>query len=563
VGGEGKESALMTGSRRGWVLAGVLGLVFLVPAGSAGQAADRPASSSSGPYGTVAVGLAARDDSPMPPAVAPSSAARTRSLGVRVRRASVAAGAAPSASATALSATPFAAAAGTLVNFNGVSSRDSAATNFGAEVEPPDQGLCVGNGFVVEMVNSAYSVYDTSGKLLAGPFNVGAPFNEGDSEFVSDPRCHYDRATNTWFATVLTLKNEETTSSLDIAVNTSGDPRTRWTAYKVNTTGLGGASGPHEPGCPCFGDQPTLGIDPHNVYITTNDYSILGPQDNGAQVYAFAKRDLVTLSEGAHYVHFGKLKVAGIQAELVQPALTTGKPAAEYFLNSLDPNLTFDNRIGVWALTEPSNVAKGGVPKLSNVVLTSEPYGVPPQGEQKGASSLIEAGDDRMQQTQFINGSIWGELGTAVNLPNDPQQRAAAAWFEVRPTLSGGVISAAHMKRQGYVGVPGNYVMYPALQTTSTGAVGMVASLTGAKRYPSAAYALLAPAATEFGPVTVAAPGTGPYDPTGERWGDYSWAVLDPNGQAVWMATEYVPPKSSQTSNGLSNWGTRVFEVQP
>ncbi|MDQ6722414.1 MAG: hypothetical protein M3003_16700, partial [Candidatus Dormibacteraeota bacterium] len=38
-----------------------------------------------------------------------------------------------------------------LANFDGVSSLDSGLTNFGAEFEPPDQGLCAGNGFVVEM----------------------------------------------------------------------------------------------------------------------------------------------------------------------------------------------------------------------------------------------------------------------------------------------------------------------------------------------------------------------------------------------------------------------------
>jgi hypothetical protein len=27
------------------------------------------------------------------------------------------------------------------------------------------------------------------------------------------------------------------------------------------------------------------------------------------------------------------------------------------------------------------------------------------------------------------------------------------------------------------------------------------------------------------------------------------------------MATEYIPPLSTQTPGGLKNWGTRVFEV--
>ena len=89
----------------------------------------------------------------------------------------------------------------------------------------------------------------------------------------------------------------------------------------------------------------------------------------------------------------------------------------------------------------------------------------------------------------------------------------------------------------------------------------MMFTLTGANRYPSAAYAVLPATGNDFGPITVAAAGTGPYDPNASRWRDYSWPVLDPKADAVWLATEYIPPKSSQTSTGERNWGTRVLEV--
>src|SRR5947209_11601828 len=89
-----------------------------------------------------------------------------------------------------------------LENFNGTSSRDSEKTNFGAEFEPPDQGLCVGNGFVVEPVNSAYNIYRTNGTKVAGPFNVNLLFNDGFSQFTSDPRCFFDTPTNRWSAAI-------------------------------------------------------------------------------------------------------------------------------------------------------------------------------------------------------------------------------------------------------------------------------------------------------------------------------------------------------------------------
>src|SRR6185312_3974111 len=174
------------------------------------------------------------------------------------------------------------------VNFNGVSSRDSEKTNFGLEFEPPDQGLCVGNGFVVEPVNSAYNIYNTNGTRIAGPFNVNRLFNDGFKQFTSDPRCFYDKTTNTWFAVILFISSDSKVGRIDLSVNPTGDPSTHWTTYKINVTDLG------DPGCPCLGDQPLLGIDQYNVYVSTNEFSILGPQFNGAQIYAIAKSDLTT-----------------------------------------------------------------------------------------------------------------------------------------------------------------------------------------------------------------------------------------------------------------------------
>jgi hypothetical protein len=457
-----------------------------------------------------------------------------------------------------------------LENFNGTSSRDSEVTNFNQEFEPPDQGFCAGNGFAVDMVNSAYTVYSSSGSTVAGPFNINDVFDEGATQFTSDPRCYYDPTTNTWFATILFISGGDfgasgTTSHLDIAVNSPngpavnghpGDPTNPWIVYQIDTTDPGGN------GCPCFGDQPRIGIDSQNVYVTSDEFSISGPQYNGPQIFAFSKADLVALKPMVHYVEFSNLSIGGAQPVAPQPALTTGNPGAEYFLQSLDPNETFDNRIGVWALTNTRAVSSGGTPTLSNVVLTSEPYGAPPNAVQKGTTSRLNSDDDRMQQTQYINGSIWGELSTGVTIPGDSTERTGGAWFRVRPHLTSGKLdSSTKILQQGVVAVSGHYLIYPALQVAPDGGAAMVGTLSGRDMYPSAGISTLAPGASAFGPVHVAAPGTTHYDPTATRWGDYSWAVIDPSGKSIWLATEYIPPKSSQTTDGHANWGTRVMEV--
>ncbi len=212
-------------------------------------------------------------------------------------------------------------------------------------------------------------------------------------------------------------------------------------------------------------------------------------------------------------------------------------------------------------MTNRDAVTNGGTPTLSSTVITSEPYGIPPDAEQKGAPSAINSGDDRMQQAQFAGGELWGALTTAVTIPNDPAERAGAAWFAVHPTLKGKKIGGATIDRQGYVVKPGESVLYPAVQADAAGRAAMVFTLTGSNRFPSAAYATLKAGAANFGGPTVYGAGTGPYDPNATRWGDYSFAVLDPSADAVWGATEYIPPVKSQTSNGRRNWGTRVVEV--
>ena len=452
-----------------------------------------------------------------------------------------------------------------LQNFNGVSSLDSEVTNFGAKFEPPDQGLCVGNGFVVEPVNSAVTIYRTNGQVVLGPLNVNALFDEGFTEFTSDPRCYFDKATHTWVAIILFIGTDAQGNFInegrtDIAVNNSGDPTTPWTVYhlEANDDGTGGM--PSHPGCPCLGDQPLLGIDQENFYISTNEFSIFGPEFNGAQIYAISKKQLFGLSQHTHFVHFDNLNIGGASATSVQPATASSEADAGFFMNSLDPNGTFDNRIGVWALTDRHEVSEGGFPMLSSMVVTSEPYGVPPAAIQMGSTDTLDAGDDRLQQVQFINGDLWGALDTSITIPNDSASRAGIAWFQVRPHISHELISGPEIQHQGYIASLGNYVLYPAIQAGPDNTAAVVFTFTGPNNFASAAYAVMREGHHSFDAITIAAAGTGPYV-RGTRWGDYSYAALDPDHNRFWLATEDVPPVSSQTTTGVRNWGTRVIEV--
>ena len=470
----------------------------------------------------------------------------------------------PGAHFSALEAVPVAgssavsrsaAATRTLSNFNGTSSRDSQFTNYTLEFEPPDQGLCAANGFVLEPVNSAYRIYRTNGKSIRGPFNINDLYNVGGKEFTSDPRCWYDPATTTWFSVIVFLNDTGTVGTELIAVRHAKDPLGLWNEYAIDSTDPGGR------GCPCFGDQPRIGIDQQNLYITADEFSIQHPPFNGAELWVIDKAGLVAGKPKVNFVQFTHLSIAGHQPLAPQPALSTSAPRAEFMLGSLDFNGAGDHRLALWAITNRAAVTAGGLPTLSSTVIRSEAYANPPLPPQKGSTSKLNPDDDRMQQTETAGSTIWGELSTAVTPAGDTAPRGGAAWFQVKPRLANGVVTGGSMVRQGYIAARGKYLMYPAVQPDAAGNAAAVFTETSRSMFPSAAFATLRAGARNFGSPVVFGAGRGPYFRKSGRWGDYSFAVPATGSDAAWLATEYIPPKSSQTTDGHQNWGTRVVEV--
>jgi hypothetical protein len=91
----------------------------------------------------------------------------------------------------------------------GLAAADLPAAGAPYAVEPPDQGLCVGNGYVIETVNIIMSVYSANGggrlaltslDAFLGPLPAGFSLQAGKtSTGVTDPSCAFDRATRRWY----------------------------------------------------------------------------------------------------------------------------------------------------------------------------------------------------------------------------------------------------------------------------------------------------------------------------------------------------------------------------
>jgi len=312
-------------------------------------------------------------------------------------------------------------------------------------VEPPDQGMCVGNGYVVEAVNDVVNIFNYSGasvlpdntstNIVAGfPRNVNhavdlnsfygyAPaINRATGvrgQFVTDPSCYYDAATQRFFMVVLTLEVNPTSGAfttvnhLDIAVSQTSNPTGIWNIYRINVTNDGTNTGGTNPG-PYLGDYPHIGADANGFYITTNAYPWCCNGFSGAQIYAFSKAQLAAGAATVTMQHIDTSGTVNAPSDngSTQPGFTVwpaqspgassfelGAGGTEYFLSSnaadeathpkagTGGNYT-SSQIVLWALTNTAslNTATPSV-SLSNQILGVGGYALPPKANQPGSGT--------------------------------------------------------------------------------------------------------------------------------------------------------------------------------
>ena len=321
-------------------------------------------------------------------------------------------------------------------------------------LEPPDQGLCAGNGKVFETLNDVLAVYNPDGSVAAGPisqnefYNYPPAINRNGTgtahnirgPFVTDPSCLFDSATQRWFHVVLTLEVVPKTGAftgknhLDLAVSTSSNPSGSYTIYRLPVQDDGTDGTPNH-GCtvtdnnnnvvgpgPCLGDYPHIGADGKGFYITTNEYSFFGNDFHGAQIYAFSKQ---ILAAGAASVAVTQIDTHGLDngnsgftlAPAQAPpggAQATARHGTEYFLSSNAADEAHGNGVAVgprnsnevlvWALTNTSSLNGSPDLELSHTAVRVGRYNFPPASTQKvGPTPLRDCLNDLACSTA-ING---------------------------------------------------------------------------------------------------------------------------------------------------------------
>ncbi len=462
--------------------------------------------------------------------------------------------------------------------FVGLTGVGQATANGGIDLEPPDQGLCAGQGLVGEFINNAWTVYSPSGSQQEATIPSYAIFGQPSTDFFSDPRCYYDASTQRWILTefivgTVNSSGQETSPSVQyIAISNSFDPLGSYTIYSIDTTDSS------TPGCPCFGDFDQLGVDDNGIYIATNEFSIAQPVYNGVVIYALSKQLAETESTTGipPTVFEYRVTTDGFgQPYHVSPSSTPAgaqfAPGTEYFVES-NADAFSDDHLIVYAMTDTSLLAQPAPPPLAKTKIATEEYAFPPDATQKAGriplgkanqdpEGQLEADFDAIQEVTYVNGELYAEADTATAGGTD-----GAAWFEITPTLTSKGV-AATVANQGYVTAGKQNLIYPVIALNKNGQGDMAFTLSGPGYFPSAAYITFTPTGPT-GRIYVAAKGAAPEDSFtcysafvgpnygGCRWGDYSMGVA--MGSRIYLATEMIPNSSRDY---LTNWGTYVWSA--
>ena len=477
------------------------------------------------------------------------------------------------------------------LHFAGLSHYDQRNANGGNQfsVEPPSEGLAVGNGYIAEGVNNAFQVYNLFGSPLLPVvlttnqvFGLPPAIDQNSNiygPFPTDFRVFYDADIRRWFILQRVADNDAFgnvvfQSQIYLAVSQTDVPTGTFNIYVIDTTNV------TRPGCPCISDYPQIGADKNGLYISSNEFDFAFDYRD-VSILAISKTGLAAGAAAPTMAEFVIPPGMGYEFT-ISPATTppgasyfTANGGLEYFVSS-QANLISDSAMALWAMTNTASLGTSN-PDLSlvEIVIPTLSYILPPVARQRlgplpyggtvGATTppAIDGGDLRVLSVVYSGGRLYVTLATQVR---DSQGNALAggAFVVISPAYRVGSLTGSAL-RQGYLMVEQNNLLRPSIAVDAQGRGAIVFTLVGPGYFPSAAFvpfSSFAPAST----IQIAAAGVYPEDgftgydyPFVARWGDYSAAVVGDDGK-IYMATEFIPggPRTQ-----YANWGTALIGIPP
>jgi hypothetical protein len=429
---------------------------------------------------------------------------------------------------------------------------------------PPDSMGDIGPTQILFVENGRVKVFDRSGVL--GALNVtGTTFFASvlsANEEVTDPQVRYDRLSQRWFVTELSLPATAIANKILIAVSSgptiTGSSSFTFFQFQHDLIGTTPNADTGQ-----FADYDSLGVDRFALYIGVDVFNQAGTNFTGTTGFVVNKGGLLagTLTVTA----FRQLASGAVAGPFAPRGVSNDDPeATEGYFIGVDTR-TF-NTIQIRRVTNP-----GGVPSISGNLT---PSGIPVTSfpalqvvEGSNLNRRLDALDDRLfaatihknkitgastlwaahdigvndlcvaTSTSPRNGSRWYEFE---NLTTTPSLKQAGTLCDPAPTNPRGFwIATVAESGQGHMAMGTSYASANDFAGISTSG-RLRTDAPGTTR--AATLALVSSTAYNLQAVD------------GQRWGDYSHTVVDPNDdQTFWTFQEYCDRTNS--------WGVQAIQL--
>ena len=421
---------------------------------------------------------------------------------------------------------------------------------------PPDSDGDVSLSSVIVAANGRIKSYDRLGNL--GTLNLDTSVFFSSLTPVggtSDPRVVFDRLSNRWYVEILDLAGTNNRLLLAVSDTEAITGSTVWKFFAFAQNIGAGPSG--------FADYATLGVDANGVYIGTNRF-------NGS----FQNCDLFAIDKASLLLAVPVLTVTPFHSVIAGTGTGMFTP---WPCSNDDPTATVAFVVGVdnaifGSLDYRRISFAAGVFSLSaNTALTVPATSVPfqmPISTGAASTGSIDSLDDRLFYARVCRNRLTGAVTvhTAHGISTDAagvsgagNSRSSARWYNIGNVFSGAATLTASGTVVDGTGAGFKYCTIPSTAMNGQGHqfVGFTLGNTSNSPGVGGAYRLSSdPLVTA--PTGIQA-GVNFYNvqsgtPTGKRWGDYSFTMVDPRDMmSIWSFQEYC--------NANNSWQVRAIKV--
>lgn len=425
---------------------------------------------------------------------------------------------------------------------------------------PPDSQIAAGPNNIVASTNGAVNILDKRGnslrsQTLAGFFSpLGAEHND-----VFDPWVVYDPYLDRFW--ILAVSGRTTAlSNIVIGLSDTQDATLGWRLWELDAT-VDGATDTQN-----WCDYPKIGFDAQAVYVTCNMFQLDTTVTPNVNRFQYAKLRIMAKNQfvnntGIFWWDFWDLREGNTGSTTLftlQPAQMFGAAAAdgEFLVNARGGGGT-GSTLDVWRVTNAAECcdADNVGPNLANQGHGVGSYGPSDGARQPGSTTQIDNGDSRLLYAFWKNGRLSTGHTVACGGTN-----ACGGFTELNvasyPTIS--------TNRNYALTAGGQDVYYPSMSVNGADDRTMVFTVSDGSLSPTAAYVGVPSIVDCPGNPTCLDGGTTAFrfgqNSNGyerldtrnrNRWGDYSGASPDPNGEGIWVAGEF----AAATQN---TWGVQA-----